>query len=166
MFSWLEKLIKADQVKPEPKAKPNFKLSSKSKGRLIGVHIDLVHVVERAIEISTKDFSVLEGVRSLDRQRMLVANGKSQTLNSRHLSGHAVDLVPHPVSWEWEEFYPIADAMIAAAKELDVPLRWGGMWQTYDVREWNGSAKALHKKYRGKFPDAPHFELSRKHYGR
>jgi len=161
MFSWLEKLIKT----PEPVVvEPNFKLGNKSKGRLIGVHIDLVHVVERAIEISEKDFSVLEGVRSLDRQRMLVANGKSQTLNSRHITGHAVDLVPYPVSWDWEEFYPIADAMIKAAKELDVPLRWGGMWQVHDLRKWNGTAKKLHGKYKGDFPDAPHFELSRKYY--
>lgn len=163
MFSWL-KLLK--QPVPEVKPEPKYKLGRTSKGRLIGVHKDLVRVVERAIEITEQDFSVLEGVRSLDRQRMLVANGKSQTLNSRHLTGHAVDLVPHPVSWEWEEFFPIADAMIKASKELGVPLRWGGMWEVHDLRKWNGTAKHLHSKYKGSFPDGPHFELSRKYYAK
>jgi len=75
---------------------------------------------------------------------MLVATGKSTTMNSRHLTGHAVDLVPYPVSWDWEHFYPIADAMKAAAEELGVDLEWGGDWKT--------------------FKDGPHFQLSRKKY--
>jgi len=111
---------------------------------LSGVHPDLVAVVKRAIETTEQDFSVIEGVRNIDRQRKLVAQGKSQTMNSRHLTGHAVDLVPYPVSWDWEYFYPIADAMKQAAEELDVAIVWGGDWQS--------------------FPDGPHFELDRKIY--
>jgi len=121
-----------------------YSLSFRSRQRLSGVHPDLVAVVKRAIEITKQDFSVLEGIRGIDRQRKLVKEGKSTTMNSRHLTGHAVDLVPYPVSWDWEYFYPIADAMKAAAKELDVDLEWGGDWKS--------------------FPDGQHFQLSRKAY--
>ena len=121
-----------------------YKLSLRSKQRLSGVHPDLVDVVKRAIEITEQDFSVTEGIRHIERQRQLVATGKSTTLNSRHLTGHAVDLVPYPVSWDWEYFYPIADAMKQAAEELDVDLEWGGDWKS--------------------FPDGPHFQLNWKKY--
>jgi len=70
-----------------------FKLGKKSRERLIGVHPDLIRVVERAIELTDVDFTVLEGIRSKSRQEKLVASGASQTMNSRHLTGHAVDLV-------------------------------------------------------------------------
>jgi len=124
----------------------SYKLSLRSKQRLSGVHPDLVAVVKRAIEITEQDFSVTEGIRHIERQRQLVATGKSTTLNSRHLTGHAVDLVPYPVSWDWEHFYPIADAMKQAAEELDVDLEWGGDWKS--------------------FPDGPHFQLSWKKYSK
>jgi len=117
-----------------------YRLSQRSMQNLSGVHPDLVAVVKRAIEITEQDFSVIEGVRNIDRQRKLVAQGKSQTMNSRHLTGHAVDLAPYPLSWDWEYFYPIADAMKQAAEELDVDLEWGGDWES--------------------FPDGPHWQLS------
>ena len=137
----------------------SYKLSQRSMQHLSGVHPDLVAVVKRAIEITEQDFSVIEGVRHINRQRELVAKGASKTMNSRHLTGHAVDLAPYPVNWDWEYFYPIADAMIKAAKELDVPLRWGGNWKVKDVREWQGTAKELNEAYTGKFQDGPHWEL-------
>ena len=71
-----------------------YRLSQRSMQNLSGVHPDLVAVVKRAIEITEQDFSVIEGIRNIDRQRKLVAQGKSQTMNSRHLTGHAVDLAP------------------------------------------------------------------------
>ena len=117
-----------------------YQLGNRSKQKLEGVHPDLVAVVERAISISEQDFSVLEGLRSVERQRKLVDTGKSTTMNSRHLTGHAVDLAPYPLSWDWNYFYPIADAMKQAARELGVDLEWGGDWKT--------------------FPDGPHFQLS------
>lgn len=142
-----------------------YVLSQKSKSKLEGVHPDLVAVVERAIEITEQDFSVLEGVRSVARQKKLVARGKSQTMHSRHLTGHAVDLAPYPLSWDWEKFYPIADAMIEAAQELEVPLRWGGNWKVRDLRGWNGTGKELAKAYKGRFNDGPHFEIPRGAHG-
>jgi peptidoglycan L-alanyl-D-glutamate endopeptidase CwlK len=122
----------------------SYSLSLRSRQRLSGVHPDLVAVVKRAIELTTQDFAVIEGIRSTERQRQLVAKGASTTMNSRHITGHAVDLAPWPISWDWEYFYPIADAMKNAAEELGVDLEWGGDWKS--------------------FPDAPHFQLSRKKY--
>lgn len=119
-----------------------FRLSQKSLDRLSGVHPDLVAVVKRAIEITEVDFAVLEGVRSKARQEQLFKQKATKTMNSRHLTGHAVDLgayVGGSVRWDWPLYYQIADAMKAAAEELDVPLTWGGDWKT--------------------FPDGPHFEL-------
>jgi peptidoglycan L-alanyl-D-glutamate endopeptidase CwlK len=121
-----------------------YTLGLRSIQKLSGVHPDLVAVVKRAIEITEQDFSVIEGIRNIQRQRELVARGSSQTMNSRHLTGHAVDVAPFPLSWDWEYFYPIADAMKAAAAELGVELEWGGDWKT--------------------FKDGPHFQLSRKSY--
>jgi peptidoglycan L-alanyl-D-glutamate endopeptidase CwlK len=110
-----------------------------------GVHPDLVKVVERAIELTTVDFTVLEGVRSVERQRKLYEAGASQTLNGRHITGHAVDLgawVDGQVRWDWPLYHKIAAAMKTAAQELKIAIVWGG--------DWKG------------FPDGPHFELTRK----
>ena len=121
-----------------------YKLGNRSMQKLSGVHPDLIAVVKLAISKSKVDFTVLEGIRSPVRQKELYKAGKSTTLNSRHITGHAVDLAPWPISWEWEDFYPIADAMKEAAEELEVSLEWGGDWKS--------------------FPDGPHFQLSRKKY--
>jgi peptidoglycan L-alanyl-D-glutamate endopeptidase CwlK len=119
------------------------RLGTRSLQSLSGVHPDLVAVVKRAIELTEQDFSVIEGIRNIDRQRQLFKSGASTTMNSRHLTGHAVDIAPYPLSWDWEYFYPIEDAMKQAASELDVDLEWGGDW---------------------KFKDGPHFQLSWEKY--
>jgi peptidoglycan L-alanyl-D-glutamate endopeptidase CwlK len=124
-----------------------YTLGPRSKQRLKGVHPDLVKVVERAIEISTIDFTVLEGLRTPERQKALLEAGASQTLNSRHITGHAVDLgawVDNQVDWSWPLYHKIAAAMKDAAKQEGVSIVWGGDWRT--------------------FKDGPHFELNRKVY--
>jgi peptidoglycan L-alanyl-D-glutamate endopeptidase CwlK len=124
-----------------------FKLSQRSKDRMKGVHPDLVKVVEHAIEITTVDFAVLEGLRTPERQKVLKEAGASQTLNSRHITGHAVDLgawVDGEVRWDWPLYHQIAKAMKTAAAELNVPIEWGGDWRT--------------------FKDGPHFQLPHKSY--
>jgi peptidoglycan L-alanyl-D-glutamate endopeptidase CwlK len=124
-----------------------FSLGPRSKQRLRGVHPDLVKVVERAIEITDVDFTVLEGLRTPERQKALVEAGASQTLNSRHITGHAVDLgawVGDEVRWDWPLYHRIAAAMKDAAKQEGVSIVWGGGWRT--------------------FKDGPHFELDRKAY--
>lgn len=122
----------------------SYSLGKRSKQNLSGVHADLVAVVELAISKSDYDFTVLEGLRSVERQRELYNAGKSTTMNSRHITGHAVDIAPWPISWDWEHFHPLAAVMKAAAIELNVDLEWGGDWKS--------------------FPDGPHFQLSRKKY--
>jgi peptidoglycan L-alanyl-D-glutamate endopeptidase CwlK len=139
-------------------------LGKTSRNRLTGVHVDLVSLVERAIKITEQDFTVIEGLRTRKRQRELFNRGATTTMNSRHLTGHAVDLAPWPISWDWDLFYPIGDAMIAACQELNTPLRWGGNWQVNDLRNWKGTAKELARTYTGNFPDGPHFELPRGFY--
>lgn len=124
-----------------------FQLSERSKRRLQGVHPDLVKVVERAIQITDTDFTVLEGLRTKARQAQLVASGASQTMNSRHITGHAIDLgayVAGQVRWDWPLYNKIAETMKKAAAEVGVPIEWGGDWTS--------------------FKDGPHFQLPHKEY--
>lgn len=130
-----------------------FKLSTASENTMQGVHADLVKVVRRAIELSSVDFKVIEGKRTMARQKELFAKGATQTMNSRHLTGHAVDLLPLPVDWNNRKpFELVSQAMFAAAKELNIKIRWGG--------DWNENGKSADEK----FYDGPHFELRRAEY--
>jgi peptidoglycan L-alanyl-D-glutamate endopeptidase CwlK len=107
--------------------------------KLEGVHPDLVRVVQRLIDDGVQ-FRVIEGVRSLERQRALFAAGASKTMKSRHLTGHAVDLAPvvgRQVRWDWPLFDTLAVAVKAAAKAENVPLEWGGNWTSFrDGPHW------------------------------
>lgn len=140
-----------------------FKLSKRSMDRLTGVHPDLVAVVHRAIARSEVDFTVLEGLRTEARQRQLVKAGASKTMDSRHLTGHAVDLgawVGGAVRWDWPLYLKIAEAMRAASNELSTPVRWGGTWGLLNNIQGPITAEMLHKR----FPDGPHYELWRQRY--
>jgi peptidoglycan LD-endopeptidase CwlK len=119
---------------------PRFKLSDRSLERLKGVHPDLVKVVQRAIAITSLDFLVLEGLRTLERQRQLVAQGRSQTLNSRHLTGHAVDIAPlengQPV-WDWPAYGRLSEIIKQAARDVEISIEWGGDWTSFrDGPHW------------------------------
>lgn len=110
-----------------------FALSAKSQARLQGVHPQLQAVVRLAITMSDVDFAVLEGLRTVERQRELLAAGASQTMRSRHLTGHAVDLgaiVAGQVRWDWPLYYRLDDVVKGAALQLRVPIEWGGDWQS------------------------------------
>ncbi len=125
----------------------SFRLSQRSRAALQGVHPDLVAVVEAAIELTPVDFMVTEGLRTAARQAELVRAGASRTLNSRHLTGHAVDVaawVDGQVRWDWPLYPRIAEAFKAAAKGRGVRLIWGGDWP--------------------RLRDGPHFELDRGAY--
>lgn len=116
-----------------------YSFSKRSETNLVGVHRDLVKVVRRALEISPLDFTVIEGLRKKSRQAELVKSGASQTMNSRHLTGHAVDIAPFidgSISWAWPPFYQLETAMKQAAKELDIPIEWGGDWKMKDGPHW------------------------------
>lgn len=112
-----------------------------------GLHPDLISVAHRALELSPIDFMITEGVRSVTEQGRLVKIGASRTMNSRHLTGHALDvaaIVDGRVRWDWPLYDLISVAFKQAAKELEVDIVWGGDWTT--------------------FKDGPHFELDRKSY--
>ena len=120
-------------------------LSPRDRTRLTGVHPDLVTLVATAR--AQVPFIVVEGLRTRDRQAQLVKAGASQTMESRHLTGHAVDLAPTingEVRWDWPLFHPMAKAMKDAARSRGVVLVWGGDWP--------------------RFRDGPHFELDRAAY--
>ena len=119
-----------------------YTLSHRSRQRLVGVHSDLVSVVERAIDITQVDFTVLEGLRNPQKQKQLFDAGASRTMNSRHLTGHAVDLgawLEGAVRWDWPLYFDIHNAMAIAASELAIPIEWGGHWK--------------------RFKDGPHYQL-------
>jgi peptidoglycan LD-endopeptidase CwlK len=150
---------------------PNFKLGIHSMKELKGVHQDLVAVVERAIQLTVQDFAVHDGIRTMVEQKKFVANGVSKTLDSRHLTGHAVDLVPFvngELRWEMTPIFHIADAVRVAANELGTPIRWGGAWDvsftdSTDLPEDMVEDYIARRKATGKkaFIDGPHFELPR-----
>ena len=157
---------------------PKFNLSQRSIKRLQGVHKELCSVVSRAIVLTTIDFGVSEGLRTLERQKELVKEGKSQTMKSNHLTGHAVDLVAFidgKVNWDHDNYVEIAEAVRKAAEELKVGIRWGGAWKFeqddhvgHNIVDWRGSMQELTEEYvslrrseGGKpFLDMPHFELN------
>jgi len=111
-----------------------FALGQRSKDRLEGVHPDLVKVIEEAIKESPLDFSITEGLRTKERQQELFSAGKSQTMNSRHLTGKAVDIavfVNSKVTWEFDKYKTVADHIKSVAKSLDTPIVWGGDWVSF-----------------------------------
>ena len=125
----------------------SFRFSTRSRRALEGVHPDLVAVAEAALAMTPVDVMVTEGLRTPARQAALVRAGASRTMNSRHLTGHAVDVaavVDGQLRWDWPLYPRIAAAFKQAARERGVTIVWGGDWPR------------LH--------DGPHFELDRKVY--
>jgi peptidoglycan L-alanyl-D-glutamate endopeptidase CwlK len=124
-----------------------FSFGTRSKERLSGVHPDLVKVMEEAIKESPLDFSITEGLRTKERQQELFSAGKSQTMNSRHLTGKAVDiavLVDGKVTWDLKYYRIVTDHIKKVAKQLDIPIVCGIDWTS--------------------FVDGPHIELHRAKY--
>lgn len=124
-----------------------YSFGSRSQKNLIGVHPDLVKVAKLAIKLTDVDFMVTEGVRTKSRQKILFDSGASRTMNSRHITGHAIDVaawIAGGIRWDWPLYKIIATAMKTAADQLDIPIVWGGDWKS--------------------FKDGPHFELDRRFY--
>lgn len=155
----------------------NFKFGAASEKELVGVDPALVRVTRRALVLSKQDFTVNDGIRTVEEQKRYVAQGVSKTMDSKHLRGKAVDLVPFidgKLRWWWPQIYHIAAAMHTAAKELGVSgIYWGAVWDTpltdlaKGVTDMELLADALRReglaynaRHPGKdFPDGPHFEI-------
>ena len=153
-----------------------FKLSRRSLDRLEGIDDRLQAVVKMAITLTDTDFGVVQGMRTLDEQKELVAKGASKTLKSKHLEGKAFDIMAYVnsrASWELNLYDNLADAIKEAAINLNVPICWGAAWATpqapypMDIRKWEGTMEEAMNAYidlrrsQGKrpFTDGPHFEL-------
>jgi peptidoglycan L-alanyl-D-glutamate endopeptidase CwlK len=123
------------------------KYSQRSLNNMRGIHPDLRRVIDRALQDSPLDFVVIEGLRTQDRQRQLVASGASRTMNSRHITGHAVDLMPigpNGPAFDWPLYDQLGPAVKEAADKEGIAINWGGDWKS--------------------FRDGPHFELDRTAY--
>lgn len=121
--------------------------SKKSLEHLKDVHPDLQRLAHRALLLSPIDFGVIDGIRTVNEQKKLFESGATKTMNSRHLTGHAIDVaafVDGKIRWDWPLYDAIAVAFKAASRELNIPIVWGGDWTT--------------------FKDGPHYELDRKFY--
>lgn len=119
-----------------------MKFGLRSLMRLRGIHPDLRKVMDRAIATTHIDFTILQGLRTLEEQKKLMKMGATRTMRSRHLTGHAVDigaLVSGKVRWDWPLYSELAKIVKKAAKDVNVPIEWGGDWKT--------------------FKDGPHFQL-------
>jgi len=155
----------------------SYALGKASLAELNGVHPRLVAVVKRAIQLTTQDFTVHDGLRTEAEQRAYVKQGVSKTMNSKHMKqadgfGHAVDLVPYingKLRWEWKPIFNIATAVRTAAIEQGVSLIWGGVWdrdfeqlgKTPLMLENAVNSYVARRRAMGKtaFIDGPHFEL-------
>lgn len=124
-----------------------YQFGTKSLEKLNTVHIDLQKLFRIAITASPLDFSITEGIRSLERQKELVAAKKSTTMNSRHLIGKAVDIavfIDGKVTWDAKYYKVVADHIKQVAVKLGIAIKWGGDWISFN--------------------DSPHFELDSKVY--
>jgi len=147
-----------------------YKLSQRSLDKLEGVDERLIAVVKHAITATKIDFGVIQGMRTLEMQKELVAKGASQTMKSKHLVGHAVDLMAYvggKGSWQLNVYDDLADAMKEGSDMVGVQLRWGAAWHINDIRKWEGTMEEAMNNYidvrrsanRRPFIDGPHFEL-------
>ena len=147
----------------------SYKLGKSSLAKLEGIDERMDAVVRYAIGVSKQDFSVICGLRTIEEQKALVAKGASQTMKSKHIDGHAVDLMAYVNGGRWELnlYDEIADAMAEAARVCDVPVRWWAAWTVPNIAQWQGDMESAMNDYidtrrsqnRRPFIDAPHFEL-------
>jgi peptidoglycan L-alanyl-D-glutamate endopeptidase CwlK len=148
----------------------SFKLSQRSLDKLEGVDERLVAVVKHAITATKIDFGVIQGMRTIEMQKELVAKGASQTMKSKHLDGNAVDLMAYiggRGSWELNVYDDLADAMKEGANAVGCKVRWGAAWHIDDIGSWDGTMEEAMNAYidlrrsqgRRPFIDGPHFEL-------
>ena len=149
-----------------------YKLSNKSKREMMGIDDRLQEIIELTIQITTIDFMVFDGLRTQEEQEEYVRRGVSWTMHSKHLTGHAMDLVPlvnNKTTWNHKPCFELAEAVMKAARQLDINLLWGGAWNNHNLKEWAGTMEQAHDQYKQLCDctqgmtykwDGPHFELT------
>jgi len=128
------------------------KFSKRSKDKLRGVDTKLVNVLNEVVKYF--DITIIEGLRSQERQNELVEQGKSKTKFGKHVQGKAVDIAPYPIDWNArDDFHYLGGFVLGIANRLNVKVRWGG--------DWNASSqfKGQRTTKDNKFDDLVHFEL-------
>jgi peptidoglycan L-alanyl-D-glutamate endopeptidase CwlK len=128
------------------------KFSKRSKDKLKGVDTKLVNVLNEVVKYF--DITIIEGLRSQERQNELVEQGKSKTKFGKHVQGKAVDIAPYPIDWNArDDFHYLGGFVLGIANRLNVKVRWGG--------DWNASSqfKGQRTTKDNKFDDLVHFEL-------
>lgn len=114
-----------------------------SNERLGTVHPTLQRLFKEVVK--HMDCTVLEGIRTPERQQELFDSGKSHTLNSKHLTGNAIDVAPYPINWDDKDRqYVFASLVLDTAMRMGIRIRWGGWFRA---------------KGNKVFYDSPHFEL-------
>ena len=129
---------------------PRF--GKRSRERLKGVDAELLNVLNEVVKYF--DITVIEGLRSQERQNELVAQGKSKTKFGKHVQGRAVDIAPYPIDWDArDDFHYLGGFVLGIAAKMGVDIRWGG--------DWNASSKSQGKRTTkdNSFDDLVHFEL-------
>ena len=135
-----------------------FQLTDRDFSRMAGIHPDLFRVVVRVASFTTVPCFVVEGLRTVKTQAEYVARGASHTMDSRHLTGHAIDIAPKKDSWAWPVYHKLAPQMKQAAKLEGVRLDWGGdWWRNKDGPHWELNWRAYPKdaKWPEFAPDLP-----------
>ena len=147
-----------------------FSFSKKSFEKMEGINPELEQLARTAISLTSVDFGISEGLRTIERQKKLVEQKRSQTLKSKHIDGKAIDVfavIDGEICWEIGVYDDIADAFALASRSLGTPLRWGAAWTVRDIGAWEGSMEDAMNSYidtrrgEGRRPliDGPHFEL-------
>jgi hypothetical protein len=129
---------------------PSF--GKRSQERLKGVDSRLINVLNKVVKYF--DVTVIEGVRSQDRQNELVAQGKSKTKFGKHVEGKAVDIAPYPIDWQSrDDFHYLGGFVLGVASEMGIDIRWGGDWSDSSLSENARTTKD------NSFDDLVHFEI-------
>jgi len=125
-----------------------YKFGKRSRDRLRGVDVRIINILNELIKIM--DVTVIEGLRSADRQKELLAKGATKVKYSKHMDGKAVDIAPYPIDWKDRDRFHYMGGMIRGiAKQLNVPIRWGGDWDSDGEVKDNGFDDLVHIEIKG-----------------
>ena len=159
---------KVETTKIISKDNTMYKFGKRSKSRLDTCHKDIVIIMEEAIKLY--DFSVLEGLRTAEKQAEYFETGRSKLDGVHKKSKHqddgsglskAIDLMPYKKgsnafsgkSKDKARFYYLGGVIKAVAYRLleegkiTHKIRWGADWDSDDLFDDQN------------FDDLPHFEL-------